>query len=277
LHKINESSWAGSGIINFYSENSPNNGSFCIYWRGADQYNNIGFDFRPDKDLTELVENDYAFDFIVRGSQSGAEFDIRFIDSKTSDPDDHPWRMRYTIDENLAAWDLRWHHVHIPLKDFTEHGSWDGEWFSPVGDYDWSAVDRFEIVAEHHDMTGMHFWFDNIHITNMDTAIVRDTGVISNISSQVAFSNAALNIYPNPFKTSATISYFVPEKSHTDITIFDISGKRTKILVSLVQLPGNYTVLWDCKNACGMSVKSGIYFCRLITSGIVMTAKLVKG
>ena len=275
-HKISESSWAGSGIIDFYSENSPNNGNYCIYWRNADRYNNIGFDFKPDKDLTELVANDYAFDFMVRGSQAGAEFDIRFIDTKTSDPDDHPWRMRYTIDDNLTEWDLRWHHVHIPLSEFTEHGSWDGEWFNPVGDYDWSAVDRFEIVAEHHDMTGMYFWFDNIHITNMDTAIVRDTGMISSISGPFTLNQASLNIYPNPFKTSATISYFVPEESHTNITIFDISGKRIKILVNEVKLPGNYTVIWACKNACGMPVKSGIYFCRLNTSGIVMTAKLVK-
>jgi len=273
---INESSWAGEAIIDFYSENNPNNGSYCIYWRDADQYNNIGFDFRPDKDLTELVENDYAFDFMVRGSQSGAEFDIRFIDTKTSEPVDHPWRMRYTIDENLAMWDLRWHHLYIPLNEFTEHGSWDGEWFNPVGDYDWSAVDRFEIVAEHHDMTGMHFWFDNIHITNMDTAIVRDTGVISNIAGPVTFSDVSLNIYANPVKTSATISYFVPDLGHTNITIFDISGKKITTLVDQIQVPGNYSVLWDCKNTVGKPVKIGIYFCRLITSGIVITKKLVK-
>ncbi len=277
-HKINESSWAGSGIIDFYSENSPNNGKYCIYWRNADQYNNIGFDFKPDKDLALLVEGGYAFDFMIRGSQSGSQFDIRFIDSKTTVPDDHPWRMRYTIDENLAEWDLRWHHVHIPLSNFTEHGSWDdGAWYSPVGDYDWSAVDRFEIVAEHHDMQGMHFWFDNIHITNMDTAIVRDTGMISSISSPVTSINPLLNIYPNPFKTSTTVYYYVPQAGQTDLGIFDISGKKIATLVNEVQVQGNYSVSWNCKNTSGIPVKNGIYFCRLVTSGIIKTAKLVKG
>jgi endoglucanase len=276
-HKIIESSYAGNGIIDFYSENSPNNGNYCIYWRNADQYNNIGFDFKPDKDLTELAAGGYAFDFMVRGSQSGAEFDIRFIDTKTTDPDDHPWRMRYTIDENLAGWDLRWHHIHLPLTDFTEHGSWDdGAWFNPVGDYDWSAVNRFEIVAEHHNMHDMHFWFDNIHITNMDTAIVRDTGMISNIPDPPALSNVSLNIYPNPVKTGTTVYYFVPGKSPADITIYDVSGSMIRTLIRQVQLPGYYSVSWDCKNATGMTVKSGIYFCRLITCGIVLTRKIVK-
>jgi endoglucanase len=275
-HKINESSWAGSGIIDFYSENNPNNGSYCIYWRDADQYNNIGFDFRPDKDLTELVAGGYAFDFMVRGSQAGAKFDIRFIDTKTDDPDDHPWRMRYTIDENLAEWDLRWHHLYIPLINFTEHGSWDGSWYNPVGDYDWSAADRFEIVAEHHDMKGIHFWFDNIHITNMDTAIVRDTGMISNIPGPFAFVDASINIYPNPVKATTTISYYVPETNHTNLTIFDISGKKIVTLVNRLQVQGNYAVSWNCQNSLGMPVKTGIYFCRFIICGIIMTRKIIK-
>jgi len=47
-----------------------------------------------------------------------------------------------------------------------ERGSWDDGWFNPRGAFDWSAVDRFEIVAEHHDFTGMQFWFDDIRVTS---------------------------------------------------------------------------------------------------------------
>ncbi len=270
-----ESSYAGNGIIDLYSDNHPNNGNYCIYWTGGVQYCNIGFDFKPNKDLTYLLENDYAIDFFVRGSFPGSRFDIRFVDTKTDDPDDHPWRMRYTVDESLASWDGRWYHIHIPLSDFSEHGSWDGAWYNPVGDYDWTAVDRFEIVAEHHDLSGRHFWFDNICVTDMDTAVVRDTSAISNLSDIIAFSDASLNVYPNPVEKGTTILYYVPEKSTAEIAIFDISGKKTASIIEGIHVPGNYTYVWDCDDMQGNPVKSGVYFCRYISSGIVRTAKIV--
>ena len=74
--------------------------------------------------------------------------------------------MTATIDQKIAAWDGQWHHVQIPLKSFVDRGSWDDNaWFSPQGLFDWSAVDRFEIVSEYHDFVGMQFWFDDIRVT----------------------------------------------------------------------------------------------------------------
>ena len=74
--------------------------------------------------------------------------------------------MGAAVDEKMAAWDGRWHHVQIPLKDFAERGSWDNGWFNPRGVFDWAAVDRFEIVSEYHDFVGMQFWFDALRITD---------------------------------------------------------------------------------------------------------------
>ena len=42
----------------------------------------------------------------------------------------------------------------------------------PVGEtlhgdaFNWAAVDRFEIVAEYHDLAGMQFWFDSLRVTD---------------------------------------------------------------------------------------------------------------
>ncbi len=272
---IFESGYNQEGIIDFYSENSPDKGNYCLYWANGNQYSIIGFDFKPNKDLTDLIAKDYAVDFMVRGTYPGSEFDVRFTDTKTADPDDHPWRMRYIVDEALASWDGRWHHLYIPLDDFTEHGSWDnGSWFNPVGDYDWAAVDRFDIVAEHHDLNGRHFWFDNIHVTDMDTATVSDTSRISSISDVRLLTDMSLNVYPNPLNESTVISYTVKERSPVEIVICDISGKVISYIVSRVQNPGNYSVTWDCKNIYGNTLKNGIYFCRFVSHGSAVTEKL---
>jgi endoglucanase len=104
---------------------------------------------------------------VLRCHQPEARIDIRFVDTKTDEPDDHPWRRRYRIDQNVAEWDGQWKHLQIPLDEFSEHGSWDGGWFNPAGKFDWTAIDRFEIVPEYGDLDGIHFYFDNIRIISL--------------------------------------------------------------------------------------------------------------
>jgi endoglucanase len=163
---VRDASWLGNGVLDFYCDTEPAEGAYCIRCTGFDRYNSIAFDFRPDKDLTYLVQQGASLEFQVRGDSPGARFDVRFLDTKTDDPQDHPWRMRATIDQTVAAWDGQWHRVQIPLTSFREHGSWDGTWFNPQGLFDWSAADRFEIVSEHHSFAGMNFWFDEVRITD---------------------------------------------------------------------------------------------------------------
>ena len=111
-----------------------------------------------------LVDEGFMIDFWVRCSSPSARIDILFVDTKTNDPGDHPWRMRYTIDRNIAVWNGQWNHLQIPLKAFSEMGSWDDGWFNPIGAYDWTATERFEIVAEYGDLVGIYFYFDDIRV-----------------------------------------------------------------------------------------------------------------
>ncbi|MHC4432899.1 MAG: glycoside hydrolase family 5 protein [Planctomycetota bacterium] len=162
---IVESSWLSEGILDFYSQDSPASGDFCIHWSGVNQYNAIGFRFSPIKDLSMLVDEGSVIDFWVRCNSPNAKIDIRFIDTKTDDRADHPWRMRYTIDRYIAVWNGQWNHLQIPLSAFSEHGSWEsGNWFNPIGAYDWTATERFEIVSEYGSLEGIHFYFDDIRV-----------------------------------------------------------------------------------------------------------------
>jgi len=161
---IIESGPPQEGILDYYSEDNPASGDYCIHWAGVNQYNSITFRFSPVKDLSLLVDRGFAIDFWIRCSSPSAQIDIRFVDTKTEDPVDHPWRMRYTIDRNVAVWNGQWNHLQIPLNAFSEMGSWDNGWFNPVGAYDWTATERFEIVSEYGDLVGIHFYFDDIRV-----------------------------------------------------------------------------------------------------------------
>jgi endoglucanase len=265
-----------SGPIDFYSADLPNNDNYSLHWKGFNQYNSIGFDFKPDRDLSGLLTGGYAVDFMVRGNTPGIKFDIRFTDSKTDIPGDHPWRMGITIDETYAAWDRKWHHVHIPLSALSEQGSWDNNtWYNPEGKFDWTSIDKFEISTEYAGTTGKQIWFDNIHITNLDTAIVRQSGVlgVDKIREQPELH---LNVTPNPMRSSATISYTLSEESRISVTIISLTGLKIRTLINEVQTPGYQSITWDGCSDNGTPVQRGVYICILNAPGYYGSGKIIK-
>ncbi|RNI26465.1 cellulase family glycosylhydrolase [Rufibacter latericius] len=190
----------GNGPLDFYFDQKPNNGRYSLAWTGAEQYSSIGFDFTPDKDLSKLKQENYAVDFLFRGTAPAVSFDLRFIDTKTTDPSDHPWRSGITITPEQVPFDGRWHHVRLPLNSFTEKGSWDNAWFNPEGKFDWTSIDRLEITAEHAPLGQTKLWFDNLVISDQDTAKIYDPSVFSGAVTgvQTSLSSAEIKVYPNP-------------------------------------------------------------------------------
>ncbi len=265
--KINESS-SGEGLLDFYAAENPVGGKYCIHWTGVEQYRNIGFDFKPNKDLSVLVKNGYAIDFWIRGNTKGIKIDIRFMDTKTSSPTDHPWRMRYTIDEQLLAWDDAWHHLQIPLKNFKEHGSWDGTWFNPIGAFDWRSIDRFEIVSEHSRLDGVHLYFDNIRV--VDPKINKIQVNREDIKKFELHQN-----YPNPFNASTKICYDIREIGNVEIVIDNARGQKVRTLVNEILSPGKYAVVWDGVDGSGQGVSSGLYFCSIKLAGFLEQRKMI--
>ncbi len=272
---INDGSYS-SGPINFYSPDLPNNDHYSLSWKGFSQYNAIVFDFKPDKDLSKLFSGGYGVDFMLRGNDPGIKFDIRFVDTRTEIPGDHPWRMGATIDETDAAWDRKWHHVRIPLTGFTEQGAWDnGTWYNSQGKFDWMAIDKFEISTEYQGTAGKQIWFDNIHITNLDTAIVRETGALG-IERIIDQTSLRFKVAPNPMKYSATVSYTLSVESHISVSIFSGTGLMIRTLVNETQGPGYQSFTWDGCSDNGVPVQSGLYLCVLKAPGYFVSGKIIK-
>ncbi|MHC1774780.1 MAG: cellulase family glycosylhydrolase [Lentimicrobium sp.] len=274
--RINEASYTGSEI-DYYSTLFPNNDQYCLYWSGGPQYSLIAHDFVPDRDLSQLVEAGYALDMMVRGNVQEIRFDIRFLDTKTDDPSDHPWRIRTTLNDNSPGWDKRWHHLHIPLLNFTEHGSWDNNtWYEPEGKFDWTAIDRMEIVAEYDSFESKEVWFDNIRITNQDTATVIETGTLGVQLQALSTHETRLSAWPNPMYNSVTLSFSLPENSKVEITVYSSTGLKIRELLNAELAKGSHTLMWEGTNSTGNQVPPGIYFCRLNTGKSTGYIKIIK-
>ncbi|MEM9676299.1 MAG: T9SS type A sorting domain-containing protein, partial [Bacteroidota bacterium] len=222
--RINLSS-NSDGRVNLYAEHQPNNGQYCLYWAEAQQYNTISFNFAPDKDLSQLVAEDYTLSMLIRGTDPTLRFDIRWVDTNQGEAD-LPWRMGVTIDETSASFDRYWHVLQIPLDDFVEQGAWDGEWYPPEGKFDWSAVDRLEIVAERQNFGNAQLWFDNILLTNQDTVQVLEPNAFDQVITALPSeqdTDTSISLYPNP--ASSFIQIFGKPNQHYLYQIMNASGQ----------------------------------------------------
>jgi hypothetical protein len=82
--------------------------------------------------------------------------------------------------------------------------------------------------------------------------------------------------YPNPFNPVTTITYRVSEITRVSLVVYDVSGRRVKILVDEIKQPNSagHEVRWDGTNETGQTVVSGTYFYRLITGNVDETRKM---
>jgi endoglucanase len=253
-----------AGTTDYYFDQSVFSGKYCIYWNGANQYQQIGFDFKPNKDLSYLKEKGYVFECRIKGDVANTSLNIRFIDTKTDNPSDHPWRMRYIINNSIVNFNSEWQHLQIPLRNFSEHGSWDNNtWYTPIGLFDWKNIDRFEIVAEDMNLTGINLWFDDIRIYNPKTILVLET--IGHPASFYLGQN-----YPNPFNPTTNISFSLPSKSFVSLKIVDLLGREATMLANEEMAAGNYTRQWNAGN-----MASGVYFYQLRAGTFIETKKLI--
>jgi endoglucanase len=171
-HGLIECGWFGNGEYDLYSKESPHDGESCLRITGFEQYGDIAFRFCPYRNLSALVARRFTLDLWTRCDFPGTRIDLIFKDTKTSDPDDHPWCKSFTLDSSVVKWDGQWHRLRIPFKNFVETGSWDNnQWFDPRGLFDWKAVDRLSIVADYHPLDGIEIFFDDIKISPPDVNV----------------------------------------------------------------------------------------------------------
>jgi endoglucanase len=262
---IFESGNAGNGTIDYYSSDSQT-GKYSIYWTGSDQYAGPGFDFKPDKDLSKLVANNYELDFWIKGDSPNTKFEMRFIDSKTTVAGDHPWRISYTIDQTKVNWNGTWQHLKIPLKSFKETGAWDNAWFNPEGKFDWKAVDRLEFISEFNALGAQKIWFDDIQINGTPL-----TGTDEMLKSNQFKSKA----YPNPFSVGTTIEYSLPEATFVNVSIYDLTGQKLATLADSYETQGQHQIQWNPGQSSISKWVDRIYFCKITSSGKTEVLKLV--
>jgi len=213
--ELKESSY-GEGLINYYSKGNAFSGKYAISWKSPKQYDAIGWEFHPEVDASLMLQQNFILSFYVKGNIIGKSIDVRFLDSKTG-PGDRPWRITYRLDDKIVKWNNTWQLVQIPLYNFKEQGAWDeNKWHNPEGKFDWTSIDRFEIVAEANDLQTGILYFDEVRLKPSSTSFT------------TSFLNpTSFNFFPNP--ASDVVKVYVESNDlPLSYKILDITGVEKK-------------------------------------------------
>jgi hypothetical protein len=102
-------------------------------------------------------------------------------------------------------------------------------------------------------------------------ALIGSASATEDDSSPLALA-MELNSYPNPFNGSARINFSMPYDASVTLTVFDLLGRTVDRIHSGHLAAGQYSFAWPTSSA--VSLKSGVYFCRLDIGGQSISKKM---
>ncbi len=101
---------------------------------------------------------------------------------------------------------------------------------------------------------------------------------VSELPSHHSIVRAALYpSRPNPVRSGATIRFDVSgaKEQSVKLDIFDVNGRRVRMLVNDTLPPGEFEVTWNRRADTGDRVAAGVYFVRLVTPTDEISHKMV--
>ncbi len=123
----------------------------------------------------------------------------------------------------------------------------------------------FKVVGKHSQSSDYNLGIDNLLLTSHYLLPVQDEGSLA-----TPFSFQLVQNYPNPFNSTTRLEFSLPKISFTDLSIYDLLGRRVDNLMSKRMKPGNYVIEWQARD-----MGSGIYFVRLAQDDRTLIRKII--
>lgn len=86
---------------------------------------------------------------------------------------------------------------------------------------------------------------------------------------------ALLPATPNPLRANTIIWFDLVQESRIQLEVFDVLGRRVRLLLQRNLKPGRHSALWNSRDENGNFAKSGVYFIVLQAENYFQTQKLL--
>lgn len=129
----------------------------------------------------------------------------------------------------------------------------------------------FNFTSDHPTTTFNGTYLDDILVSASPATDVQEVGSDLGLPAKFSLDQNT----PNPFNLETTIAFDLKESSRASIEVIDILGRVVAVLVDETLGAGTYRTTWDCTDASGNTVASGLYLYRFRAGGYVETRKMI--
>jgi hypothetical protein len=86
----------------------------------------------------------------------------------------------------------------------------------------------------------------------------------------------AVEVYPNPFSHSTTITFINPADQHVIVSVYNVNGELVEMLHEGNMMEGKQHIQWDGEDRSGQQVAQGMYIVRIISGTTVDQKTIVR-
>lgn len=204
---------------------------------------------------------------------AGAQLTIRMKAGATLENDSF-----YLMEDGVPVWGIGLN----TLRSLATGGS-DNLWNSPdVGTFylDLAALPAWngvtDVLATLQDSDLDVFVQDDTGVDFAELAIKTCPWVLTSVDlPPPAPQGLWATVRPNPFNPTTQIEFEIPVAASTNLSIFDMQGRRVITLLDEFLPAGRKDVAWDGRDRHGRMLAAGVYFYRLQSGAISVSGKAV--
>jgi hypothetical protein len=111
--------------------------------------------------------------------------------------------------------------------------------------------------------------------TNSISVLFNATGIVSVDAGRATRGLEFFPPAPNPARDRLSIRYRLPSAGPVDLLVYDTAGRWVATLLHEVRPPGEGSFNWDLRDHRGPSIRAGVYFMVLQSSGMVRSQPVV--
>ena len=157
--------------------------------------------------------------------------------------------------------------------DSLGYGEWELDDGSGPIIIDDMGVSFIPDLGEIYTVSGPVYFYYDFKIEPRDSNDIIVGGGISETS--ISYSGLSLRVFPTFLTEKLCINLIVNYPTHTEVSVYSITGEKTATLLSKILKTGNHTISWNGKTSSGNNLPSGIYFIKVNTDSRIETEKVL--